>query len=669
MKLRSVSTPGAALLAALLTLPCSPAGAADRVPVQDFFRTPAIAEAVVSPSGTHAALAIAGPTGQTALAVVELTNPKKITGVAGIEGSGVAGIRWVNDKRLVFGEYDRGVGAGEDFENRLMAIDIDGSAFKRLIGTGNALQSRDHTLAGRRNMLESTVADGSDDVLVRRCNPVEERGDSALGGWRCQIVIDRLSTRAVTTRLLTPTAPENAVDWLADGQGEVRLMATVVRDRLSYHWREADGRWRPLVELDWLDEQGRAWQPLELGPDGKLYVVATTEGPDGRNVLTTLDLSTGRPDPKPLVSIDGFDFRGTLVWDAKDKKLVGVHYLSDAQGTVWFDKSLADMQKAVDELLPNTVNMIQCGNRCLGVRQVLVTAYSDVQPAVFFVYDRDLKKLDLVGASRPWIDPKRMATRELVRVAVRDGLSVPAHVTTPRDAKGPLPTVVLVHGGPYVDGADWRWSADAQFLASRGYLVVEPDYRGTTRYGFKHFKAGWKQWGLKMQDDITDVTRWAVKQGLADPKRLVIAGASYGGYATMMGLVREPELYRAGINWVGVTDILHWYNHPYSDLGDLGMRFYLPRMVGDLKKDRAQLEATSPVLQAKRIQRPVLMVYGALDLRVPISHGRQMLEALKAQGTPVEWHEYAEEAHGFRKLENKVDFWTRVERFLAEHTK
>lgn len=658
----------AGLSLALLGMPLSAAAAADQVPMQDFFRIPAISEVTVSPAGTHAAMAIAGPTGQYALAVVALADPKKITGVAKIAGSGVVGIRWVNDKRVVFRELDRELGLAENTENRLMAINIDGTDFKFLIGEGQSLAGQ-HALASGRNRLHGLVRDGTADVLVLHCDPVVERDVDALEGYRCKMMLDRLDTLWVGARSLTSFAPDNAVDWLANAKGEPVLMTTSSKDVLTYHWRERDGKWRRLAQVDALNEQGLAWRPFQVGPDGKLYVLASSGKPNGSAMLTTLDLASGIPDPKPLVSIEGFDFSGSLIWDADANKLVGIHYTSDADGTAWLDASLKTLQQQIDALLPNTINMIQCGDHCLSVPRVMVSSYSDRQPAVYFVYDREAKKLELVGAARPWIDPAQMATRELVRVTVRDGLSVPVHVTKPRGAKGPLPTVVLVHGGPYVPGASWAWHADGQFLASRGYLVVEPDYRGTMRYGFKHFKAGWKQWGLAMQDDITDATQWAVKQGLADPKRLVIAGASYGGYATMMGLVREPELYRAGINWVGVTDIVHWYHHPYSDLGDFGRRFYLPRMIGDLKTDRARLESTSPVMQAARIKRPVLMVYGALDFRVPISHGREMLAALKAKGTPVEWHEYAEEGHGWLKLENRLDFWTRVERFLAENTK
>ena len=638
------------------------------IPVESFFRTPAIAEATVSPDGSRAALAIAGPTGQTALAVVELANPKKITGVAGIEGSGVARIRWVNDQRVVFSEVDRQIGGAQNTEYRLMAIDIDGSGFRRLIGAGKGSVIRASALS-TRNRYAAAVRDGSADVLLTRCDPVEVREAAALASWRCKIELDRLDTRTINAVPLVIDTPDNAAGWLADRHAAPRVMITQERDRLVYHWREPDKSWRLLGSADALDGQGLAWKPLEIGLDERFYVTASAGKADGTSVLTTLDLATGKPDPKPIVAIDGFDFRGELVWDAASKKLIGVHYLSDAFGTAWLDPTMAQLQKDIDTLLPGTINAIQCGDRCLGARRVLVKAFADVQPAVYFAYDRETRKLDLIGASRPWIDAKQMAPRELVRIPARDGLSVPVHVTRPRDAKGPLPTVVLIHGGPYVDGAAWGWEADAQFLASRGYLVIEPDYRGTERYGFRHFRAGWKQWGLKMQDDITDATQWAVKQGLADPRRLVIAGASYGGYATMMGLVREPELYRAGINWVGVTDILHWYNHPYSDLGDFGTRFYLPRMVGDLKNDREQLVATSPVMQAARIKRPVLMAYGALDFRVPITHGHQMRDALKQHNVPHEWVEYPEEGHGWLKLANNVDFWTRVERFLAEHTK
>jgi dipeptidyl aminopeptidase/acylaminoacyl peptidase len=230
--------------------------------------------------------------------------------------------------------------------------------------------------------------------------------------------------------------------------------------------------------------------------------------------------------------------------------------------------------------------------------------------------------------------------------------------------------VVLVHGGPYVRGAHYGWNDETQFLASRGYLVLQPEFRGSTGYGKKHFEAGLKQWGLKMQDDIADATKWAIAQGYADPKRICIAGASYGGYATLMGLVNDPELYQCGINWVGVTDINLMYNGHWrfaDDLGESWKKYGMPEMIGDQIKDAEQLKATSPLEQAARIKRPVLLAYGAADERVPLIHGLAFRDALVQTNKQVEWIQYDEEGHGWLLQKNNIDFWTRVEKFLDKH--
>lgn len=259
-----------------------------------------------------------------------------------------------------------------------------------------------------------------------------------------------------------------------------------------------------------------------------------------------------------------------------------------------------------------------------------------------------------------------------MRIKARDGFEFPVLVTRPQ-GKGPWPSVVLVHGGPFVRAEYWGFSADSQFLASRGYLVIQPEVRGSTGYGDRLFRAGWKQWGLGMQDDVTDATRWALAQGLADPKRIAIAiaGASYGGYAAMMGLLKEPGLYKAGINWVGVTDIGLMYELGWSDfMGSKWMRYGMPRMVGDLENDRAQLVATSPLQQAACIKQPVLMAYGEEDYRVSLQHGTRMRGALNEAGNKqVEWIQYEGEGNGWMLEENNVDFWTCVEKFLARHLK
>jgi len=298
---------------------------------------------------------------------------------------------------------------------------------------------------------------------------------------------------------------------------------------------------------------------------------------------------------------------------------------------------------------------------------VLVNSTSDRQPGLVSIYDVKANTLQTLGSARPWIEPAQMATLDLQRFIARDGLQIPVYVTRPPGAKGPAPAVVLVHGGPWVRGGSWRWNAEAQFLASRGYVVIEPEFRGSTGYGSRLFTAGFKQWGLAMQDDVADAALWAVKQGYADARRICIAGASYGGYATLMGLIKHPEVFRCGVQWVGVSDIDLMYSIAWSDADAWWQTYGMPVLVGDRVRDAAQLAATSPLKRAAELRRPLLMAYGGEDRRVPLAHGTAMRDALRPTNSEVEFVVYPGEGHGFMLEATRVDFWSRVERFLGKH--
>jgi dipeptidyl aminopeptidase/acylaminoacyl peptidase len=244
-------------------------------------------------------------------------------------------------------------------------------------------------------------------------------------------------------------------------------------------------------------------------------------------------------------------------------------------------------------------------------------------------------------------------------------------VTTPRGpATAARPAVVLVHGGPFLRGVHWQWSAGAQFLASRGYVVIEPEFRGSRGYGFRHFKAGWKNWGSTMQDDVADAVRWAAAQGNVDPKRVCIAGASYGGYAVLMGAIRYPDLYRCGVAWVAVSDPRLLFQESWqNDLDREYQRFSMPTLIGDPVKDADMLKAAAPVERAAEIRIPLLMAFGSDDMRVPLEHGSRMRAALRAAGNDPEYVVYDNEGHGWLKVENRIDFWQRVEKFLGQNLK
>lgn len=659
-----------ALLLAMASLATSAAEPSTPPPIADFFKLQALGSPKLSPNGKQ--LAMLAPStlkdGRITLAVADATTPSKMTVVAHLRDADVREFHWVNDERLVFSVVDFQAALGDQFGGGLYGINADGSDFKWLIA--RKVGDTDEPNVGRRpltlrHMFAGLVGDGSDDVLVVRW---ERTGRDHLHN-----VPMRLNTKTRGLRAYDlGKSPADAQGWIFDAskQPQPRVTMASEEETSTIYWRDSvSSPWRELVSFNSFTGGVGYMEPVAVDADGKLYVSAVQDNPQRTSALYRFDTTKKKLDGEPLVVLDGFDFNGQPMFDQDTRRMLGVTYTTDAPGVAWFDPGMKEVQARIDKQLSGTVNRIVC-SRCEKADQLVVWAESDRQSPVYFLYDRATDKLSLIGASRPWINAKDAAEVDFERVKARDGESVPVYVTRPK-GKGPWPTVVMVHGGPYVRGGEWGWDRDAQFLASRGYAVVAPEFRGSTGFGQKHYRSGWKQWGLAMQDDITDATKWAIDKGIADPKRIAIAGASYGGYATMMGLVKEPDLYRAGINWVGVTDIGLMYDIGWSDFaGGDWQRYGMPALVGDSKKDAAQLVATSPLKQASRITKPVLLAYGGADLRVPLPHGTRMRDALKKAGkVEVEWVEYSDEGHGWLQLENNVDFWGRVERFLAKNLK
>jgi dipeptidyl aminopeptidase/acylaminoacyl peptidase len=230
----------------------------------------------------------------------------------------------------------------------------------------------------------------------------------------------------------------------------------------------------------------------------------------------------------------------------------------------------------------------------------------------------------------------------------------------------PLPTVLLVHGGPWVRGTDLDWSAEPQFLASRGYRVLEVDFRGSTGLGGKHFSAGWRNWGTSMQDDLADALAWAAQQKLTDPARVCIYGASYGGYAALMSPIRHPDLYRCAISHVGVTDPVLLFSGNWTDISEQSRGYSLKTLIGDPEADAEMLRQASPLHRVKELKLPVMIVQGRQDRRVEPVHADRFVSAARAAGVSVERHDY-EDGHGFYIPEYHADFLGKLEAFLARH--
>ncbi|SFA90113.1 Dipeptidyl aminopeptidase/acylaminoacyl peptidase [Collimonas sp. OK607] len=652
-----------AILMLSLSVMCGTAGAqapASLPSVASFFELPTLSSAQLSPDGRYVAMLVPLKGGYVRLGVMDVVEriPKV---VASFDDADVSGFHWINNNRLVFEAGDRSIGVGDQHRGSgLYAINRDGTEFRQLVERSfQLLAARSNNVHGplsANNLFYATINDSGDIYLlqfdVTWGNVAKSQAVRPVG-------LLRLNTK--TGRSTMIERPGVTTAWLIDRKGEPRVATTTDGEMASVFYRDPEqNQWRKLTEFN--AYTGDGFTPYFFGPDGTLYVSAR-HGTD-KVSLYRYDLNKKSIDPEPVVSLKDYDFSGSIVYN--DKKILGVRFETDADDTKWLTPEMQAIQKSVNDLLPSTVNQISVAYHP-ETPYVLVQSFSDVQPAVYFLYDSAAKKLTLLGSSMPHIDPQQMSAKDMVRYKARDGLEIPAYLTMPKNAgKKNLPLVVLVHGGPFVRGGSWRWNRQVQFLASRGYAVLEPEYRGSTGFGWKHFRAGWKQWGLAMQDDVADGAKWAIAQGIADPKRICIAGASYGGYATLMGLINDPSLYRCGVEWVGVTDINLMYDVNWSDMSVEYLKYGMPLLVGDQEKDAAQLKATSPLVNAARIRQPLLLAYGGSDVRVPIVHGTKFRDAVKASNPNVEWIEYPEEGHGWRLQKNNVDFWTRVEKFLNQ---
>ena len=641
-------------------------GLAGPPPVSDFYKPATYEGMLLSPTGKFLAATIPAPNGRRALAVVDLDNPAMSKIVAAYGDADVWAPAWVNDERLVYRLWDERQTLWKQSGTGLFAVDADGkSAPRELVRPGWLSVSEASHISSRalqpNHILHSLLRDGSDDVLIREFLFTNS-------GEPLAVNLHRLNTRTGRLRSLSSGAPEHVFYWSVDRRGHPRVVGTHFEGKDALYWKASDeAPWTKIDEASAYDV-GVPY-PTYVESASRVYAVARVAPRTDVESLVVMDPTAGAGKLKldALLTTPGFDFHGSVI-RSHSGAVIGVRYLTEAGGTHWFDPAMKKIQEQIDSLLPASNNVLDCGD-CEKVDNVLVTSTSDRSPAVYRLFRVGKNALETIAASRPWIKSQEMATTDLVRIPARDGLSIPVYVTRLGDQKGPAPTVVLVHGGPWVRGRQWNWTADAQFLASRGYVVLEPEFRGSAGYGVKLYRAGFKQWGLAMQDDLADAAQWAIKQGYADPKRICIAGASYGGYATLMGLVRNPELFRCGVEWAGVTDIELMYSIHWSDFSESWKQYGMPTMVGDRDKDAAQLNATSPIRQAAKITQPLFMAYGSIDRRVPLEHGTQMRDALGKTNKNVEWKIYTEEGHGWVLPANNIDFWTRVETFLDKNLK
>ena len=643
------------ILLAGVTLAVASAAQAEKsaadIPVETFFKRQQYSSMALSPNGERLA-AIVPYLGRNNLVVVDLAKrSRKI--ITGYETFDVANFEWISDTRLCLRASDSQDVSGAFNYRGAACIDHDGENAR------NYQYKRWGVLARTR--------DGSPDIYA----VLNERSRRSLDVYRFNTITGR-------GELLSVDSPGDVEQWVLDRNNVPRVAVSSPepagdrygpRPQQLWYRDGPTSKWEKLFEFDPY-MTGEDIDPLAFDYDNTTLYVSHNFGRD-KKAIYKYDTKARKMGElvfeHPLIDVSGAN---TLVFDRAQKKLVGIRYDADKPGVKWLDPDIDMLQKMVDKTLPNTYNILSFPGE--PGKNVLVRAYSDVDSGMFYLLDRAKPSIEPLMKTREWLDPSLMSERKFITYKARDGMVIPAWVTIPKASSGKnLPLIVHIHGGPHVRGYfPYAWGRpDAQFLASRGYVVLEPEPRGSRGYGKEHYVKSFKQWGQAMQDDITDGALHLAREGIVDKNRMCLYGGSYGGYAAAMGLVKDPDLWKCGAPFVAVTDLFMLQKITWSDMTEFTPTAGFKKVIGDSSADREMFARNSPALQASKIKAPVMLAMGSVDVRVPMAHGTALRDGIEAAGGKVDFIVYNGEAHGWNKDENVFDFYKRLEAFFAKHLK
>lgn len=652
-------SPSGRRLGALLAFVTVLAGAAEaattdtptvpRLPIELFFDDQSIRQAVISPDGSMVAM-IAPNSGRYSIAVFDIKTGK-VTVPVHFKDENIRSVFWKGSDRLLFTSAI----AGHEIP-LLASVDLQGKSYKRI-------------LEPRRTKDDFSMFFGS---LVDRYPYSDEH--ILIEGYTSESDASKINPSAA--RNLTRTVYKTNVKTgrraqivgmdrdvsagLIDAAGNQRLTTRLEGMKLEFCIREKnDHPWRVVKTFD-VTDIGWDQNSMILMADGRTVYFVDYEAND-RGSLRSLNLDTGELSASLYVPPEGEITR--MIFSPKRDRLLGVVYEGALTHTQWVDPRWAGIHQAVAGQFPGQTVLI--GSMSDDEKRFLCRVFSDRDPGQYVLGDMQGAGLRLqqVTAARPAIKPELMAKMSPISYQARDGLQIQGYLTMPVGMEGKKPSFLIVpHGGPFGPRDSWGFNNEVQFLANRGYAVLQVNYRGSGGYGRKFEHAGYQEWGAKMQDDLTDAVRWAVARGYADPDRVGIMGASYGGYAALAGVTMTPELYKVGINYVGVSDLRLITR--YDLRTDAASVAAYTKQVG---RDPALLAARSPVDHVANIRVPTLHAYGRNDPRVDFAHWEVLEKALKKHGKPYEILIENKEGHGFEKQETAYKFYSTVEAFLAKY--
>lgn len=604
------------------------------IPLEDFFRNSERTGYQLSPDARHISY-LAPWHDRLNLFVRPIDRPdaEAVRLTAETERS-LAGYMWADNERLIFSKDTAG-----DENYQLYGVRPDGSDLRAYTA-----------FEGVRSGIIDDLEEQPDFILI--C--MNRRNPEVFDPYRLNLATGELTLLAEN--------PGNYQGWMTDHDGKLRAAVAIVdgvNTQLLYRDTEEEP-FRPVLTTNFKDVVSF----MEFTPDNREVYAATNLGRD-KTVLVRMNPATCE-ELEVLYEDDRYDVE-SISYSRKRKKLLSVYCTGHKEPVRhYFDEEERQLRKRIGEHFPG--RRFGMADSDKAEEHYLVYVGGDRTRGAYWLYDATTDQATHMADLAPWLDEAEMNEMLPVDYTTRDGLHIEAYLTLPDglslDEARNLPVVVNPHGGPWARDT-WGFSSEVQFLANRGYAVFQMNYRGSTGYGRRFLEASYKQWGLRMQDDITDGVKWLIGQGIADPARIAIYGGSYGGYATLAGLCFTPELYACGIDYVGVSNLFTFmqtippYWRPMLEM--------MYEQVGNPETDREQLAATSPALHAENIRVPLLIAQGANDPRVNKAESDQMVEALRQRGITVEYMVKDNEGHGFHNQENRFDFYRAVEKFLQAH--
>lgn len=638
------------LLACVAALVAVPATAA--VNVEAYVRKDSFEDIKLSPTGEYYAATVPRED-RTILVVIRRADNKPSGVVAGGRNSVIADFDWVSPDRVIVGLAEKfGNLARPQLTGELYGVDATTGSGEMLVG--QRLQGAGLGTKIQPKKVERIAAFLTDDLPQDEKNVIIAVMPFSGDPFTRAEKMDTYSGR----RHAVARAPVRNADFATDNAGVVRFASGFGVDSVrKLFYRQGEGAEWELISDEAVTHR-HEW-PIGFSADNRTAYLQAEQA-TGPDAIIALDLTT-RVRKEVLRDDDSDPYR--IIYRNGTRIPVGAFFMDGKPRPGFFD------EKSPEAILYRSLQAafggdpVRITSQTSDGRLALVQVWSDRNPGDFYVFDVQAKKASHLLSRSDWFDPEKMAATDPFQFKARDGLTLHGYLTLPKGSSGKnLPMVVMPHGGPYGIQDTWGFDGDTQMLAEAGYAVLRLNYRGSAGYGAAFEHAGAREWGLKMQDDLTDATRWAITQGIADGGRICIYGGSYGGYASLMGVAKEPSLYKCAVGYVGVYDLPTM--HTEGDIQRRGSgETYIREWIGD----REALGATSPNRMADRIKVPVFLAAGGEDERAPIKHSEMMEKALRNAGVPVETLYYKTEGHGFYLEQHRREYYTRLLSFLARN--